>query len=85
MMDFTTAIGLAAGTLTTIAFIPQVTKIWRTRSTKDLSLGMFLVLCCGIILWLIYGILTEDIPVLVANGATLCLAATILFFKLKYK
>ena len=44
MMEFTTAIGLAAGTLTTIAFIPQVTKIWRTRSTKDLSLGMFLAI-----------------------------------------
>jgi MtN3 and saliva related transmembrane protein len=85
MMDFTTAIGLAAGTLTTIAFVPQVTKIWRTRSTKDLSLGMFLVLCCGIILWLVYGYLTDDIPLLLANGATLCLAATILVFKLKYK
>lgn len=84
-MDFTTAIGFAAGALTTIAFIPQVTKIWRTRSTKDLSLGMFVVLCCGITLWLIYGILTEDIPLLLANGVTLCLAATILVFKLKYK
>ena len=84
-MDAITALGIAAGTLTTIAFVPQVTKIWRTRSTKDISLGMFLVLCCGIVLWLIYGALTEDLPLLLANGVTICLAITILVFKLIYK
>ncbi len=52
-MDFVNAIGLTAGALTTAAFLPQVVKTWKTRSTKDISLGMFLVLCSGIALWLV--------------------------------
>lgn len=86
-MDFdaTTAIGLAAGVITTAAFLPQVIKIWRTRRTRDISLGMFLFLCLGIILWLVYGFLRSDLPLILANGVTLALAGTILVFKLKYK
>ena len=79
------ALGIAAGTLTTIAFLPQVIKAWRSRSTRDVSLAMFLTLCAGIVLWLIYGILVEDIPIILANGVTLCLAGTILVLKLRYK
>ncbi len=85
MMDIVTVIGLVAGTLTTAAFLPQVVKTWRTRSTKDISLGMFLTLCSGITLWLIYGIATRDFPLILANGVTICLAGTILVFKLRYK
>ena len=85
MMDIVTVIGLVAGTLTTAAFLPQVVKTWRTRSTKDISLGMFLTLCSGITLWLIYGIATQDFPLILANGVTICLAGTILVFKLRYK
>ncbi len=86
-MDFdaTTALGLAAATLTTAAFLPQVIKTWRTRKTRDISLGMFLVLCLGIGLWLVYGILRGDLPLILANAVTLALAGTILMFKLKYK
>ncbi len=84
-MDIVTVIGLVAGTLTTAAFLPQVVKTWRTRSTKDISLGMFLTLCSGITLWLIYGIATQDFPLILANGVTICLAGTILVFKLRYK
>ena len=80
-----TIIGLLAGTLTTIAFLPQVIKTWKTKSTKDISLGMFLTFCTGVLLWIIYGILVKDIPVVIANIATLSLASTILWFKLKYK
>ena len=84
-MDFVNAIGLTAGALTTAAFLPQVVKTWKTRSTKDISLGMFLVLCSGIALWLVYGVLREDLPLLLANGVTIFLAGTILVFKLRYK
>ena len=78
-------IGLSAGFLTTIAFLPQVIKTWRSGSAKDLSLGMFSFFCLGVLLWLIYGILQRDIPVIAANFATLLLASTILYFKLRFK
>ncbi len=86
-MDFdaTTALGLAAATLTTAAFLPQVITTWRTRKTRDSSLGMFSVLCAGICLWLVYGILRSDLPLILANAVTLVLAGTILVLKLKYK
>lgn len=84
-MTLVTIIGLLAGTLTTIAFLPQVIKTWKTKSTKDISLGMFITFCTGVLLWIIYGILVKDIPVVIANIATLSLASTILWFKLKYK
>jgi len=83
--DATTAIGLVAAVLTTAAFLPQVIKTWRTRKTRDISLGMFLVLCLGICLWLVYGLLRGDLPLILANAVTLALAGTILVFKLKYK
>lgn len=83
-MTFETVLGLLAGSLTTIAFLPQVIRTWRTRSTADISLGMFLVLCTGIALWFVYGLMMGDWPVIIANGLTFILAATILFFKLRH-
>ncbi len=79
-----TLLGFLAALLTTLAFLPQVIKIWQTRSTSDISLMTFLTLCIGIVLWLYYGILTSDLPLIVANATTLFLAGTILVFKLRY-
>ena len=76
--------GYAAAVCTTSAYIPQVLRVWRTRSTQDISLKMFLVLVTGLALWLIYGISKGEIPIIAANGITLMLAGTILFFKLKH-
>ncbi|WP_114110515.1 SemiSWEET transporter [Thalassospira xiamenensis] len=84
IMSFETVLGLLAGSLTTIAFLPQVIRTWRTRSTADISLVMFLILCTGIALWLVYGLILGDWPVIIANGFTLVLASTILFFKLRH-
>lgn len=78
-------LGLVAGMCTTISFLPQVIKTWKTRSAKDLSLGMFLLFCIGVVLWLIYGIMVMDIPVIAANFVTLLLSSTLLVFKLKFK
>ena len=78
-------LGLAAGSLTTAAFLPQVIKTWKTRSAKDLSLGMFSLFCLGVALWLTYGLIVKDIPVIAANLLTLMLASTLLFFKLRFK
>lgn len=80
----TTIIGLLAGALTTIAFLPQAIKTWKTKSAKDISLGMYLIFCTGVILWLIYGILISDLPVILANSVTLVFALSILYFKLAY-
>ncbi|MGH6673303.1 MAG: SemiSWEET transporter [Xanthobacteraceae bacterium] len=83
-MTATTLIGLAAATCTTVAYVPQVVKAWRSRSTKDVSLSMFLLMATGIILWLVYGAILRDLPLVLANGVTLGLAATILVFKLRF-
>jgi MtN3 and saliva related transmembrane protein len=84
-MDYIKIIGMTAGTLTTISFLPQVIKTWNSRSAKDLSLGMFSIFCLGTILWLVYGILIDAWPVIVANAVTAVLASVLLFFKLRFK
>ena len=78
-------LGLFAGTLTTAAFLPQVVKTWKSRSAKDLSLGMFSIFCLGVAMWLVYGLVIGDVPVIAANLLTLLLASTLLFFKLRFK
>jgi MtN3 and saliva related transmembrane protein len=78
-------LGLVAGALTTISFLPQVIKTWKSRSAKDLSLGMFSLFCLGVVLWLVYGFILNDIPLIAANLLTLMLASTLLFFKLHFK
>ena len=83
-MSVVTLIGMAAGALTTISFAPQVVKSWRTRHTKDVSIGMFGVMSVGVVLWLTYGILLHDLPMILANSVTLCLAASMLALKVKY-
>jgi MtN3 and saliva related transmembrane protein len=83
-LSWLTWMGLLAAFCSTAAFVPQVVKTWRTRSTKDISLAMFLVLVMGIMLWLAYGLIIQDVPLIVANGVTLLFAGTILFFKLKH-
>ncbi|MBA4374474.1 MAG: hypothetical protein C0402_16615 [Thermodesulfovibrio sp.] len=83
--DHITLIGLAAGMLTTAAFIPQVIRTWRTRSTKDISLGMFVAFCAGIALWTVYGFLISSVPVIVTNCITFILASIILVLKIRHK
>ncbi len=77
-------LGLLAAFCTTISFVPQLVKVWRSRSANDISLGMFTLMTTGIALWLTYGIAILDMPLIVANAITLCLAASILVMKLKH-
>lgn len=84
-MEPTNLLGMVAGTLTTIAFIPQVVRIWRTRSTHDISLSMFCIFSFGVACWLLYGIALGAWPIIVANLVTLALSLTVLYFKLLYK
>lgn len=83
-MDATTALGMTAATLTTCSFVPQLTKVWRTKSAEDLSYGMFSVFSLGIVLWLVYGLLQRDLPLIAANGITLVLSVAILALKRRY-
>lgn len=84
MVDWTMWLGMLAGTLTTIAFLPQLIRTWQSKSTKDISLGMFLIFTGGVVLWLIYGVLINSLPVMLANGLTFLLASAILVLKIRY-
>lgn len=84
-MDFITLIGLMAAFGTTFSFLPQAIKIIKTKNTEGISLSMYLMFTVGVFLWLIYGYMKNDMPVMVANGITLILASIILFLKMKYK
>jgi MtN3 and saliva related transmembrane protein len=82
-MDGVTTLGLTAGTLTTIAFIPQLAKAWRSQSTGDLSWGMVITFTIGVLLWLIYGIWIDSLPVILANAVTLLFQIGIISLKIK--
>lgn len=83
-MDGINMLGLMAGTLTTVAFIPQLAKAWKSKSTGDLSWGMVTTFSLGVALWLIYGICIHSLPVIVANTVTLVLQLCIVLLKLKH-
>jgi MtN3 and saliva related transmembrane protein len=82
-MDTVTALGLLAGSLTTLSFAPQAVRAWRTRSTGDLSLGMLVVLLAGVLLWLAYGVVRGDPAIVAANAATAVLVGLTLSLKKK--
>lgn len=76
-------VGYIAAILTTSAFIPQALKVYKTKKTEDLSLGMFAIFSLGVFCWLVYGIYIEDIPVIAANCITLVLSLYILNVKVR--
>ena len=78
-------IGFFAAFCTTIAFLPQAIKVYKTKSTKDISLYMFLIFTVGVLSWLIYGLIINDLPVILANAVTLILSFFILIYKIRYK
>ena len=82
-MDITNIIGALAGGLTTIAFIPQVARTWKTGSARDISLFTYLLFSCGVLLWLIYGIRLHALPIILANSITLLLSVSILGLKIR--
>ena len=82
---FITALGLVAGTLTTLSFLPQLVKAWKTRSTHDISFGMLALFSAGLVLWIVYGVIVTDMPVIAANSLTLLFVGLILALKLRYR
>jgi MtN3 and saliva related transmembrane protein len=85
MMQHYEYLGYAAGIITTLAFLPQAFRIFRTRQTRDISLLWALAMNTGIVLWLLYGIVKNDLPMIAANSITLLLLMIILFLKLRYR
>ena len=84
-MSTNDTLGLIAGALTSISFLPQVIKTWRSGSARDLSLSMFGIFSLGVTLWLIYGLKVNSIPIIAANALTLALCLVIPYFKVKFK
>ena len=78
-------IGFGATICSIVAFMPQVIKSFKTKSTKDLSLGMYTIFTTSQVLWLLYGIMITSLPVMITNAITFTLSLTILMYKLKYK
>jgi MtN3 and saliva related transmembrane protein len=78
-------LGLAAGTITSITFLPQVIRIWNTKSVKDISLLMMFLLILGTSLWLTYGLMLKDTAIIYTNSMVLGMSMVMLFFKLRYK
>ena len=80
----TNTIGVLAGICTTGSLLPQVIKTIRTRNTKDISLLMYVLLTIGVVLWVAYGFLLKEFPIIIANGTSLILTVSILVLKIKH-
>jgi MtN3 and saliva related transmembrane protein len=87
MLNFTvdSIIGACAATLTTIAFIPQALHSYKTRDLSGISLPMYSTFTLGVALWLVYGLLKHDWPIIIANAITVCLSAMVLMLKISHK
>jgi len=78
-------VGLIAGICTTVAFLPQIIKILKTKHVKDISLGMYIIMTSGIFLWMVYGILLGRIPIIFANGISFVLCFMVILAKIRYE
>ncbi|RSJ55575.1 MtN3/saliva family protein [Streptococcus gordonii] len=78
-------IGSIAAILTTFAFLPQVTKVIKSKDTESIALGMYLMQVLGIALWLAHGLVIQDLPLILANSVSFILSGTILVYKIRYK
>lgn len=84
-MDFIKLLGLAAGTISSVTFLPQVIRMWKTRSAKDLSLNTLSLLILGVSMWLAYGLLVADVAIIYTNSMVLAMSLTMLYFKFRFK
>ncbi len=84
-MDYIKLLGLAAGTITSVTFLPQVIRIYKTKSAKDISSSMLGLLIIGVTMWLVYGIIVNDIAIMYTNGMVLALSLVMVYFKFRFK
>lgn len=83
MIDTTSLIGFTAAAFTTVSFLPQAFKSWKTRATKDLSLFMLTFLSAGLFLWFVYGLLLQNLPIILSNGIGFILVLSVLYLKIR--
>jgi MtN3 and saliva related transmembrane protein len=84
-VGLTETIGYIAAACTTFAFVPQVIRVWRSRSAHDISLEMYLIMVAGVLMWIVYGVRIHSAPLVAANGVSLVLAGAVLVGKLKFE
>lgn len=84
-MDLINIVGTLGGIVSSVTFLPQVIKIWQTKSAKDLSMGTLLFLVLNVSLWLLYGVLTKLYPIIITNSIVLSMVLCMVFFKLTFK
>jgi MtN3 and saliva related transmembrane protein len=84
-MDLANLIGTCSGFISSVTFLPQVIKIYQTKSAKDLSFGTLFFLVLGVSLWLVYGILKTDYPIIITNALVLTMVLVMVYFKFKFK
>jgi MtN3 and saliva related transmembrane protein len=84
-MDTITLVGYMAGTLTTVSFLPQVIRSWKTKSTHDISFAMLALFGLGMLLWATYGFWINSLPIILANVITFALIIVLLAMKIRYK
>lgn len=83
-MNWTQIVGLAAGILTASSLLPQLIKTIKVKKAEDVSIGMLIILMLGLITWIIYGILRDDLPIIATNSFSLVLNITMIFLRIKY-
>ena len=84
-MNWTDYLGLTAGVCVTIAVLPQIYKAWQTKKVKDVSPLMFGILIVGVALWVVYGIIEKDLPIIATNATSLCLNGIMLYLMVRYR
>ncbi|MCC9064532.1 SemiSWEET family sugar transporter [Flavobacterium piscisymbiosum] len=84
-MNLIDIVGLFAGTCVTISVVPQIIKVWKTKKVKQISLKTFGILTFGILVWIIYGILKKDLPIIITNSVSLCLNLIMVYFIIYYE
>jgi MtN3 and saliva related transmembrane protein len=85
MKEFTIYVGIAAGILTGISMLPQLIKTIKEKKTEDISFAMLFVLLTGIAVWVFYGILKKDYPIIVTNSFSFLVNSLVIFFSIKYR
>ena len=85
MTNSITVLGFVAGAITSLSIVPQIYQIWKKKSAKDVSYRMYLVLSLGVGLWMVFGILKEEIAIIVTNGVSLFLNGVLIFLKWKFR
>ena len=84
-IDITEFIGIAAGTFTAVSLLPQLIKLVKEKKAEDISLFYLVILLCGLVLWIIYGVRKEDLPIIITNAVSLAINVIVLFLGAKYK